>query len=120
MLELSTFTSSVIHLSSFLGVPFLLVFPFLPPSSLSLLAYKLPTLYVAILSLLGFLVLLLLVCLFSCLTNVRRRAEKARQIALIAQQADKGDGDAFVKVTHPNTSSTGVKTLRHHDPTPVL
>ncbi|XP_055732245.1 uncharacterized protein LOC129819732 [Salvelinus fontinalis] len=61
-------------------------------------AYKLPTLYVAILSLLGFLVLLLLVCLFSCLTNVRRRAEKARQIALIAQQADKGDGDAFVKV----------------------
>ncbi|XP_021427661.2 uncharacterized protein LOC110496214 isoform X2 [Oncorhynchus mykiss] len=61
-------------------------------------AYKLPALYVAILSLLGFLVLLLLVCLFSCLTSVRRRAEKARQIALIAQQAGKGDGDAFVKV----------------------
>ncbi|CAB1351133.1 unnamed protein product [Coregonus sp. 'balchen'] len=60
-------------------------------------AYKLPTLYVAILSLLGLLVLLLLVCLLSCLINVRRRAEKARQIALIAQQADKGDGDAFVK-----------------------
>ncbi|XP_029591446.1 uncharacterized protein LOC115175932 [Salmo trutta] len=61
-------------------------------------AYKLPTLYVAILSLLGFLVLLLLVCLLSCLINVRRRAEKAREIALIAQQAGKGDGDAFVKV----------------------
>ena len=86
---------------------------FLSPSSLSsflsLLAYKLPTLYVAILSLLGFLVLLLLVCLLSCLINVRRRAEKARQIALIAQQAGKGDGDAFVKVTHPNASSTGGK-----------
>ncbi|XP_010899751.4 uncharacterized protein LOC105028595 [Esox lucius] len=61
-------------------------------------AYKLPTLYVAILSLLGLLVFLLLVCLFSCLINVHRRAEKARKIALIAQQAGKGDGEAFVKV----------------------
>ncbi|XP_046874629.1 uncharacterized protein LOC124466800 [Hypomesus transpacificus] len=58
-------------------------------------AYKLPTLYVAILSLLGLLAFLLLVCLLSCLFKVRQRTEKARKIALIAQQAGKGDGDAF-------------------------
>ncbi|KAL0962372.1 hypothetical protein UPYG_G00339220 [Umbra pygmaea] len=63
-------------------------------------AYKLPTLYVAILSLLGLLVFLLLVCLLSCLINVHRRTEKARQISFIAKQSGKGDGEAFVKVTH--------------------
>uniref|UniRef100_A0AAY4CRC2 Uncharacterized protein n=1 Tax=Denticeps clupeoides TaxID=299321 RepID=A0AAY4CRC2_9TELE len=55
-------------------------------------AYKMPPLYVAILSLLGLLAFLLLVCLLSCLIKVHRRAEKAKRISLIAQQAGKGEG----------------------------
>ncbi|XP_067217765.1 uncharacterized protein, partial [Chanodichthys erythropterus] len=57
--------------------------------------YKLPQLYVAIISLLSLLAFLLLVCLLSCLIKVHRRAERARKISLIAQQAGKGDGEAF-------------------------
>lgn len=61
-------------------------------------AYKLPQLNVAIISLLSLLAFLLLVCLLSCLTKVHRRAERARKITLIAQQAGKGDGEAFRQV----------------------
>ncbi|KAL0167277.1 hypothetical protein M9458_039121, partial [Cirrhinus mrigala] len=57
--------------------------------------YKLPQLYVAIISLLSLLAFLLLVCLLSCLIKVHRRAERARKITLIAQQAGKSDGEAF-------------------------
>ncbi|XP_043093045.1 uncharacterized protein LOC122342913 [Puntigrus tetrazona] len=60
--------------------------------------YKLPQLYVAIISLLSLLAFLLLVCLLSCLIKVHRRAERARKITLIAQQAGKGDGEAFRQV----------------------
>ncbi|XP_076158097.1 uncharacterized protein LOC143140857 [Alosa pseudoharengus] len=63
-------------------------------------SYKLPPLTVAILAMLGLVVVLLLVCLLSCQINVRRRAEKARKIALIAQQAGKGEGDTFRQVVH--------------------
>ncbi|RXN25009.1 hypothetical protein ROHU_021816 [Labeo rohita] len=62
--------------------------------------YKLPQLYVAIISLLSLLAFLLLVCLLSCLIKVHRRAERARKITLIAQQAGKGDGEAFRQVVH--------------------
>ncbi|KAL7883075.1 hypothetical protein SRHO_G00007330 [Serrasalmus rhombeus] len=62
--------------------------------------YKLPQIYVVILSLVGLLVFLLLVCLLSCQIKVRRRATRARKIALIAQQAGKGDGEAFRQVVH--------------------
>ncbi|KAK9958019.1 hypothetical protein ABG768_012201 [Culter alburnus] len=62
--------------------------------------YKLPQLYVAIISLLSLLAFLLLVCLLSCLIKVHRRAERARKISLIAQQAGKGDGEAFRQVVH--------------------
>ncbi|KAI1901948.1 hypothetical protein AGOR_G00039680 [Albula goreensis] len=63
-------------------------------------AYKLPTLYVAIISLVSLLVFLLLMCLLSCLIKVRRRAERARAIARIAREAGKGDGEAFRQVVH--------------------
>ncbi|KAI4898290.1 hypothetical protein NFI96_033504, partial [Prochilodus magdalenae] len=62
--------------------------------------YKLPQLYVVILSLVGLLAFLLLVCLISCQIKVRRRAARARKIALIAQQAGKGDGEALRQVVH--------------------
>ncbi|XP_026872087.2 uncharacterized protein LOC113581267 isoform X2 [Electrophorus electricus] len=62
--------------------------------------YKLPQLYVVILSLLGLLAFLLLVCLISCQIKVRRREARARKIALIAQQAGKGDGETFRQVVH--------------------
>ncbi|XP_066531658.1 uncharacterized protein [Hoplias malabaricus] len=62
--------------------------------------YKLLQLHVAILSLTGLLAFLLLVCLVSCQINVRRRAARARKIALIAQQAGKSDGETFRQVVH--------------------
>ncbi|XP_062841659.1 uncharacterized protein LOC134301048 [Trichomycterus rosablanca] len=62
--------------------------------------YKLPQLYVVILSLVGLLAFLLLVCLISCQVKIRRRAEKSRKIAFIAQQAGKGDGKTFRQVVH--------------------
>lgn len=42
---------------------------------------------------------LLLVCLVSCLVKVRRRAAKARAIEKIAKNAGKEEGDAFRQVT---------------------
>ncbi|TRY96296.1 hypothetical protein DNTS_024022 [Danionella cerebrum] len=62
--------------------------------------YKLPQLYVAIISLVSLLAFLLLVCLLSCLIKVHRRSERARKITLIAQQAGKGDGETFRQVVH--------------------
>ncbi|XP_076865687.1 uncharacterized protein LOC143517264 [Brachyhypopomus gauderio] len=62
--------------------------------------YKLPQLYVVILSLVGLLAFLLLVCLISCQIKVHHREARARKIALIAQQAGKGDGKAFREVVH--------------------
>ncbi|XP_035284843.1 uncharacterized protein LOC118233343 isoform X2 [Anguilla anguilla] len=63
-------------------------------------AYKLPPLYVAIISLLSLLVFLLFVCLLSCLAKVHYRAKRARAIARIAQEAGKGDGETFRQVVH--------------------
>ncbi|KAI1885759.1 hypothetical protein AGOR_G00207110 [Albula goreensis] len=62
--------------------------------------YKLPPLFVAIIALVSLLVFLLLVCLISCLIKIRRRAQKARAIEKIAQNAGKDEGDAFRQVVH--------------------
>lgn len=62
-------------------------------------AYKLETLYVAIIALLGLLVFLLLVCLLSCLIKVKKRAKRAAALEKIAQNAGKEDeGEAFRQV----------------------
>uniref|UniRef100_UPI0037E71077 uncharacterized protein n=1 Tax=Semicossyphus pulcher TaxID=241346 RepID=UPI0037E71077 len=63
-------------------------------------AYKLPPLTVAILSLLGLIAFMLLLCLLSCLYKMHKRNEKNKKLTLIAQQAGKGDGDAFRQVVH--------------------
>uniref|UniRef100_A0A672YPN3 Uncharacterized protein n=1 Tax=Sphaeramia orbicularis TaxID=375764 RepID=A0A672YPN3_9TELE len=63
-------------------------------------AYKLPPLTAAILSLLGLLAFMLLVCLLSCLYKVHKRNEKNKKLTLLAQQAGKGDGEAFRQVVH--------------------
>ncbi|XP_076592526.1 uncharacterized protein LOC143324162 [Chaetodon auriga] len=61
--------------------------------------YKLETLYVAIIALLGLLVFLLLVCLLSCLIKVKKRAKRAAALEKIAQNAGKEDeGEAFREV----------------------
>lgn len=65
-------------------------------------AYKLPPLTVAVLSLLGLVAFMLLVCLLSCLYKVHRRNEKNKKLTVLAQQAGKGDGQAFRQVTHDN------------------
>lgn len=63
------------------------------------LPYKLETLYVAIIALLGLLVFLLLVCLLSCLIKVKKRAKRAAALEKIAQNAGKEDeGEAFRQV----------------------
>uniref|UniRef100_A0A3P8T8W2 Uncharacterized protein n=1 Tax=Amphiprion percula TaxID=161767 RepID=A0A3P8T8W2_AMPPE len=64
--------------------------------------YKLPPLTVAILSLIGLIAFMLLVCLLSCLYKVHKRNEKNKKLTLLAQQAGKGDGDAFrqLQVVH--------------------
>ncbi|TKS89122.1 hypothetical protein D9C73_022447 [Collichthys lucidus] len=62
-------------------------------------AYKLPPLTVAILSLVGLIAFMLLVCLLSCIYKMHRRNEKSKRLMLIAQQAGKGDGEAF-RQTH--------------------
>lgn len=90
-----SFTFHFAHPLSFSPSPFL---P-LPPPYFPVPAYKLPPLYVAIISLLSLLVFLLCVCLLSCLMKVRRRAERARALARIAQESGKGDGEAFRQVT---------------------
>ncbi|KAJ0054908.1 hypothetical protein NL108_007145, partial [Boleophthalmus pectinirostris] len=61
--------------------------------------YKLPNLTVAILSLLGLVAFMLLVCLLSCLYKVHKRNEKNKKLLLLAQQS-KGDGEAFRQVVH--------------------
>ncbi|CAL8253930.1 unnamed protein product [Lota lota] len=61
-------------------------------------AFKLSNLYVVILSLLGLIALLLVLCLLSCLYKVHRRNQKNKKLTLIAQQAGKGDGQAFRQV----------------------
>ncbi|MED6274906.1 hypothetical protein CHARACLAT_021124 [Characodon lateralis] len=58
-------------------------------------AYKLPPLAVAILSMVGLLAFMLLVCLLSCLYKIHKRNEKNKKLMLIAQQAGKRDGEAF-------------------------
>ncbi|XP_026203093.1 uncharacterized protein LOC113153625 [Anabas testudineus] len=63
-------------------------------------AYKLPPLTVAILSMLSLIAFMLLVCLLSCLYKVHKRNEKNKKLTLIAQQAGKGDGEAFRQVVH--------------------
>ncbi|XP_027142434.1 uncharacterized protein LOC104929041 isoform X1 [Larimichthys crocea] len=63
-------------------------------------AYKLPPLTVAILSLVGLIAFMLLVCLLSCIYKMHRRNEKSKRLMLIAQQAGKGDGEAFRQVVH--------------------
>lgn len=63
-------------------------------------AYKLPPLTVAVLSLLGLIALMLLICLLSCLYKIHKRNEKNKKLLLIAQQAGKGDGEAFRQVVH--------------------
>ncbi|KAK1795362.1 hypothetical protein P4O66_010540, partial [Electrophorus voltai] len=61
-------------------------------------AYRLPDVYVAVISLTALVVVLLLVCLLSCLVKVRQRAEKARAIEKIAQNAGKDEGGTFRQV----------------------
>lgn len=58
--------------------------------------YKLETLYVAILALLGLLVFLLLVCLLSCLIKVKKRAKRSAALEKLAHKDD--DGEAFRQV----------------------
>ncbi|KAI3361171.1 hypothetical protein L3Q82_013367 [Scortum barcoo] len=61
--------------------------------------YKLESLYVAIIALLGLLVFLLLVCLLSCLVKVKKRAKRAAALEKIAEKAGKEDeGEAFRQV----------------------
>ncbi|XP_069575241.1 uncharacterized protein [Brachyistius frenatus] len=67
---------------------------------INLEAYKLPPLTLAILSMLGLIAFMLLVCLLSCLYKVHQRNEKNKKLMLIAQQAGKGDGEAFRQVVH--------------------
>ncbi|CAG5889188.1 unnamed protein product [Menidia menidia] len=62
--------------------------------------HKLPPLTVAILSMLGLIAFMLLVCLASCLYKVHERNEKNKKLMLLAQQAGKGDGEAFRQVVH--------------------
>ncbi|KAG7233714.1 hypothetical protein INR49_006695 [Caranx melampygus] len=72
-------------------------------------AYKLPPLTMAILSLLGLIAFMLLVCLLSCIYKVHKRNEKNKKLMLIAQQAGKGDGEAFrqgLEVSKPGRYQT--------------
>lgn len=64
-------------------------------------AYKLESLYVAIIALLGLLVFLLLVCLLSCLFKVKKRAKRAAALEKIGQKSD-DEGEAFRQVRRTN------------------
>ncbi|KAJ8273211.1 hypothetical protein GJAV_G00099000 [Gymnothorax javanicus] len=75
-------------------------------------AYRLPPLYVAIISLLSLLVFLLCLCLLSCLVKVHRRAVRARTLARIARDAGKGDGEAFRQVVHEAYSRFTEESVR--------
>ncbi|XP_042363115.1 uncharacterized protein LOC121958293 [Plectropomus leopardus] len=63
-------------------------------------AYRLPNLTVVVLSLLGVIAFMLLVCLLSCIYKVHKRNEKNKKLTLLAQQAGKRDGEAFRQVVH--------------------
>ncbi|XP_043995509.1 uncharacterized protein LOC122844280 [Gambusia affinis] len=63
-------------------------------------AYKMAPLAVAILSMLGLIAFMLLVCLLSCLYKIHKRNEKNKKLMLIAQQAGKKEGEAFRQVVH--------------------
>ncbi|KAM7384738.1 hypothetical protein PAMA_011883 [Pampus argenteus] len=63
-------------------------------------AYKLPSLTVAVLAMVGLITFMLLVCLLSCLYKVHKRNEKNKKLMVIAQQAGKGEGEAFRQVVH--------------------
>lgn len=70
-------------------------------------AYKLESLYVAIIALLGLLVFLLLACLLSCLIKVKKRANRAAALKKIAQSTGKEDeGEAFRQVGGTNMQPT--------------
>lgn len=73
-------------------------------SCLMFAAYKLPALAAAILSLLSLIAFMLLICLLSCLYKIHKRNEKNRKLLLVAQQAGKGDGEAFRQVTARRTA----------------
>nr|XP_040045383.1 uncharacterized protein LOC120826868 isoform X1 [Gasterosteus aculeatus aculeatus] len=62
--------------------------------------YKLPPLTVAVLSMLSVIAFMLLMCLLSCIYRMHKRSEKSKKLTLIAQQAGKGDGEAFRQVVH--------------------
>ncbi|TWW79007.1 hypothetical protein D4764_10G0000370 [Takifugu flavidus] len=71
----------------------------LDKGALTSATYKLETLYVTIIALLGLLVFLLLVCLLSCLIKVKKRAKRAAALEKIAQNAGKeNEGEAFRQV----------------------
>ncbi|XP_068566947.1 uncharacterized protein [Cebidichthys violaceus] len=63
-------------------------------------AHKLPPLTVAILALLSVIAFMLLMCLLSCIYRMHKRNEKNKKLTLLAQQAGKGDGEAFRQVVH--------------------
>jgi len=70
-------------------------------------ASKLPPLTVAVLCLLGVIAFMLLLCLLSCVYRMHERKEKSKKLTLLAQQADKGGGEAFRQVTStPCTTAT--------------
>ncbi|XP_061573924.1 uncharacterized protein si:dkeyp-77h1.4 [Cololabis saira] len=61
--------------------------------------YRLESLYVAIIALLGLLAFLLLVCLLSCLIKVKKRAKRSAALEKLAENAGKEDeGEAFRQV----------------------
>ncbi|KAM4567470.1 uncharacterized protein V3H82_011745 isoform 1-T2 [Fundulus diaphanus] len=66
---------------------------------LGLKPYRMESLYVAIIALLGLLAFLLLVCLLSCLIKVKKRAKRAAALEKLAENAGKEEeGDAFRQV----------------------
>ncbi|XP_029308008.1 uncharacterized protein LOC115021615 isoform X1 [Cottoperca gobio] len=70
---------------------------------LQLQPYKLESLYVAIIAMLGLLVFLLLVCLLSCLIKVKKRAKRGAALEKIAHKSDKEEeGEAFRQVGGTN------------------
>ncbi|XP_062848843.1 uncharacterized protein si:dkeyp-77h1.4 [Trichomycterus rosablanca] len=60
--------------------------------------YSLPNLFLVLITMVALVVVLLFVCLVSCIVKVRRRAAKARAIEKIAKNAGNDEGDAFRKV----------------------
>ncbi|XP_061786899.1 uncharacterized protein [Nerophis lumbriciformis] len=61
-------------------------------------ASQLPPLTVAIMSMLSLIAAMLLLCLLSCLYKVHKRNKKNKKLTLLAQQASKGEGEAFRQV----------------------